>query len=218
MTSVVPLRSTFHPLPKLTGHLQGSTSSGFFPSSALYFCQYLIYFVTVLLPCKLLFPSHVKEKALGVTSIYHYPKRLPFASLPGHPILFSSPAEDHPSPHIHFPSLSPVSVTIKVLTSWRHNDPGGNTSQVLQHRARCLAGPQQHPRARLRGMLLSAPWAARVTPPPTKTHWTSITLPLYWRPLALRHGVWDLVQELLVGTHFSFCLGQNRLLMCITLQ
>lgn len=135
MTSVVPLRSTFHPLPKLTGHLQGSTSSGFFPSSALYFCQYLIYSVTVLLPCKLLFPSHVKEKALGVTSIYHYPKRLPFASLPGHPILFSSPAEDHPSPHIHFPSLSPVSVTIKVLTSWRHNDPGGNISQVLQHQS-----------------------------------------------------------------------------------
>lgn len=46
--------------------------------------------------------------------------------------------------------------------SWRHNELEENTSQLLQHQssgnqAHCLAGTQQHTRAQLHGMLISAP-------------------------------------------------------------
>ena len=178
----MPLRSIFHPLSKLTTYLQVTKLTSFFPSSTLYIRQYLIYSITVLLPCKLLFPSHVKEKAPGVTSIYHYPKSLSFRQSPRTSHRFLFPTEDHPSPHSHFPPASPVSVTIKVLMSWRHNDPGGNTSQLLQHQSTVpgrITAASQGP-APWDARLCS--WAARVTPPRTETHLVFITLPPHWRP------------------------------------
>lgn len=131
----MPLRSIFHILPNLTTYLQGTKLTSFFPSSALYICQYLIYSITVLLPCKLLFPSHVKEKPPGVTSIYHYCKSISFCQSlrQSHP--FFLPYRRPPFSPQSFPSASLLSVTIKVLTSWRHNNPGGNTRQLLQHQS-----------------------------------------------------------------------------------
>lgn len=62
MTSVAPLRSIFHPLAKWTTCLQGTKLTHFFPSLAFSVCLYLMYCISVLLPCKLPFPTHVGKK------------------------------------------------------------------------------------------------------------------------------------------------------------
>lgn len=63
MTSVAPLRSIFHPLSKWTTCLQGTKLTHFFPSLAFSVCPYFMHCISVLLPCKLPFPTHVERKS-----------------------------------------------------------------------------------------------------------------------------------------------------------
>lgn len=146
----------------------------------------------------------------GTRSYIHLPlpqKTFPFASLQGNPTLFFSPTEDHPSPHSHFPSASLVSVTIKVLMSWRHNNPGGNTRPLLQYQSMV---PGRN-RAASQG---PAPWDAHLCDH-APSHRNTLGLYCSSPPLetsAPRHSIWDPVQEFLVRIHFFFCLGLNRLL------
>lgn len=164
MTSVAPLRSIFHPLAKWTTCLQGTKLTHFFPSLALSVCLYLMYCISVSLPWKLPFPTHVKKKkAPGVISIITS-EAFPFTKLQGHPIRFSTSTQDHPSPHSHFPSASPVSVTTEALTSWRHKDPGGNNSQLLQHQNMVSGRNTAASQGPAPGDAHLCSWAARIIP------------------------------------------------------
>lgn len=84
-------------------------------------------------------------------------KAFPFTKLQGHPILFSTPTEDHPSPYI-------ISLLAALFLSVQKSLQAGGTmiqeatpAKFSSTRTGSLAGTEQHPRCQLQGMFISAP-------------------------------------------------------------
>lgn len=215
MTSVAPLRSIFHPLAKWTTCLQGTKLTHFFPSLVLSVCLYLMYCISVSLPWKLPFPTHVKKKGTCL-------------SLPQKHFLPPN-SKDIPSfiPPLQKTILLPTVTSLLpalFLSPQKSWQAGGTMIQEAtpanfsSTRAWSLAGTQQHPRAHLQGMLVSAP-GQQGSFPCTETFLVFIPLPLHERPQpwdTVGHGIQSNSSSKKVGMHLSFCLALNRWLMCIT--
>lgn len=160
VTSVVPPRSIFYPVPKLITYFQGTELSSFFPSSAFYIYQLLHYCLTSMQTLVSLSCERTGTRQRKGTS--NIPEAFAFTTLQGYPILFALPYRRAPfSPH-SFPFCQPC----LCYKSWWAGDidPRSNISWLLQHQSMMPSRNTAASRDPAPWDASLCSWAARVPP------------------------------------------------------